>query len=271
MKRSLALTLLLCLVWSATLFAAEGGGGEQPPPGGGKGYFNTLGMEFVLLPAGTFLMGSDKNFDNEAFPDEMPQHRVTLTQPFYLGRNEVTQGQWVALMEENPSKVKGRNLPVDMVSWVEVQEFIRRLNVKEKTRTYRLPTEAEWEYACRAGTTTSHYWGNRADEIGLYAWFEGNARGRVHPVGQLRPNAFGLYDMLGNVWELVQDAYGDQAYRKHAAKDPFYEESNANHVYRGGSWDSTSWYARCANRGGLSAEERLESVGFRLARSKVAK
>ncbi|MBF0153173.1 MAG: formylglycine-generating enzyme family protein [Magnetococcales bacterium] len=277
MKQSLFSIALLLSAWVATVLAEPPRATtlpgppktESPRPEAIKGYFNTLGMEFILLPAGTFVMGSDRNFDAEAFPDEAPSHRVTISKPFYLAKHEVTQAQWVALMENNPSKDKARDLPVDQVSWVEVQEFIRRLNIKEKTNTYRLPTEAEWEYACRAGTNTPHYWNSRSEDVGLYAWFDGNSHNRVHPVGQLLPNPFGLHDMLGNVWEFVQDAYHDQAYKKHAPVDPVYDESNANRVYRGGSWDGTSWYLRCANRGGISVEEHFESLGFRIARSRT--
>ncbi|MBF0175525.1 MAG: formylglycine-generating enzyme family protein [Magnetococcales bacterium] len=266
MKRFCCLTLFGWLVAAASVAAQPTGHGPVRTESV-KVYANRLGMEFVLIPSGTFMMGSDKNFDAEAFPDEMPQHRVTIGKPFYLGKYEVTQAQWVAVMQENPSKFRARDLPVDQVSWSDVQEFIRRLNIMEKTTTYRLPTEAEWEYACRAGSTTSRFWGNRVDEMSLYAWFDGDSRNEMHPVGQLRPNAFGLHDILGNIWEFVQDAYQEQAYKKHAPVDPLYEENNSNRVYRGGSWDGTSWYVRCANRGGISGEERRESLGFRVARS----
>ncbi|MBF0137842.1 MAG: formylglycine-generating enzyme family protein [Magnetococcus sp. DMHC-1] len=263
------LPAILCLLF----FPVATGWSESPGPDASqsrpiKTYINKLGMEFVLIPAGAFSMGSDRNFDAEAFPDETPAHRVTISKPFYLGKHEVTQAQWVALMQDNPSKFKAKNLPVDLVGWSDVQEFIRRLNLREKTTTYRLPTEAEWEYACRAKSETSRFWGNRSDDMGLYAWYDGNSRNEMHPVGQLRPNAFGLYDMLGNVWEFVQDAYHEQAYSKHAPVDPLFEGSNANRVYRGGSWDGTAWYVRCSNRGGISREERFESLGFRVARSR---
>jgi formylglycine-generating enzyme required for sulfatase activity len=136
-------------------------------------------------------------------------HTVRLTQPFYLGKHEVIQGPWQAVMGNNPGKSTGDpNRPVENVSWEDVQEFIRRLQVREGGAAYRLPTEAEWEYAARAGTTTRWGFGDDASQFGRYAWYEGNAGGQTHPVGQLQPNPWGLYDMHGNVWEWGQDWFG---------------------------------------------------------------
>jgi formylglycine-generating enzyme required for sulfatase activity len=120
--------------------------------GAEKIYANSIGMEFILIPSGSFMMGSNKSKDKDAYDSEMPQHRMTISKPFYLGKYEVTQAQWEAVMGNNPSKFKGRNNPVEMVSWDDVQEFIKRLNRKDGTNKYRLPTEAEWEYAAKAGT-----------------------------------------------------------------------------------------------------------------------
>ena len=152
-------------------------------------------MQFALIPAGEFPMGSASGGDNER-----PVHTVRISKPFYLGIHEVTQGQWETVMGNNPSKFKGdANRPVEMVSWEEVQKFIDKLNSKEGGTKYRLPTEAEWEYAARAGSATAYSFGDDSGQLGKYAWFEGNAGSTTHPVGKLQPNAWGLYDMHGNV------------------------------------------------------------------------
>ena len=134
-----------------------------------KTFTNSIGTEFILIPAGSFMMGADEN-DEEADDNEMPQHRVTLSQPFYLGKYPVTQAEWVAVMGNNPSENKGRNNPVESVSWNEVQTFISRLNKKEGTNKYRLPTEAEWEYAARAGTKSAYFFGDDVGQLEQYAW-----------------------------------------------------------------------------------------------------
>ena len=152
-----------------------------------------IGMELVYVPAGSFMMGSKK------LSNEMPVHEVTISKGFYMGRYEVTQEQWQKVMRTNPSSLEGDNLPVENVSWLDTQEFIRKLNEMNDGYTYRLPTEAEWEYACRAGTT-----GDYAGELGAMAWYGHNAS-QTHPVGQKQPNAFGLYDMHGNVSEWCED------------------------------------------------------------------
>jgi formylglycine-generating enzyme required for sulfatase activity len=166
-------------------------------------------MEFVLMPAGTFTMGSPAS-DPNAYDDEKPAHQVTISKPFYMGKYEVTQAQWKAVMgsENNPSYFKGDSLPVDHVSWRDVQEFIQKLNRREEQASgvfCRLPTEAEWEYAARAGTTTLYSFGDDAAELDDYAWYAGNADHTSYPVGQKKPNAWGLYDMHGNVSEWCQD------------------------------------------------------------------
>jgi formylglycine-generating enzyme required for sulfatase activity len=146
---------------------------------------NSIDMEFILIPAGEFLMGS-----NDGDNDEKPVHKVTISEPFYLGKYQVTQAQWEALMGNNPSYFKGdSNRPVEKISWNDAQEFIRKLNEKEGSSKYRLPTEAEWEYACRAGTTTAYSLGDDPRQLGEYAWYDENSKGETHPVGQLRPNA----------------------------------------------------------------------------------
>src|SRR4029434_679147 len=156
---------------------------------------NSLGMPFVLVPAGEFLMGSADGAD-----DERPVHTVRISQPFYLGQYAVTQAQLQAVMESNPSQFTGDpNRPVEQVSWEDVQEFIRRLHAREGGAAYRLPTEAEWEYAARAGSTTAYCFGDDPRQLREYAWYSENSGGQTHPVGQLKPSAWGLYDMHGNV------------------------------------------------------------------------
>src|SRR5712691_1367091 len=173
-------------------------------------------MEFVLIPAGEFMMSSNSGNSNEK-----PVHQVRISTPFYLGQYEVTQGQWQTVRGQNPSRLKGdAMLPVESVSWEEVQEFLRRLNAREGGPKYRLPTEAEWEYAARAGTTTAYSFGDSERQLGEYAWYFDNAGNKTHPVGQKKPNAWDLYDMQGNVWEWVQDWYMEGTYTSAAVTDP---------------------------------------------------
>ena len=222
-------------------------------------------MEFVLIPAGEFLMGSDKRKDPEARDEETPLHRVTISRPFYLGKYAVTQDQWEAVMESNPSKFKGRSNPVETVSWDEVQEFIRRLNIQEGNGCYRLPTEAEWEYACRGGTTGVYSFGDNAGSLGHYAWYADNSGEKPHPVGQKRPNAWGLYDMHGNVWEWVQDWYCRDYYSDSPSSDPRGLSSGSYRVRRGGCWYSVEKSCRSANRYYFTPDYRYDVLGFRLA------
>ena len=186
---------------------------------------NGIGMEFVLIPAGTFRMGGS---GLRADPSEKPRHEVTITRPFYIGKYEVTQGQWQAVMGSNPSFFDecGERCPVDSVSLIDAQGLAGRLNEMEGTDSYRLPTEAEWEYAARAGSEKDRY--GPVDEI---AWHLGNASDRTHPVGGKMPNAFGLHDTLGNVAEWVQDWFGP--YSKKPQTDPTGPESGRHSVVRG--------------------------------------
>ncbi|MDL2321828.1 formylglycine-generating enzyme family protein [Desulfosarcina sp. OttesenSCG-928-B08] len=231
-----------------------------------KTHTNSIGMEFVLIPAGSFKMGCNRDFEN-CHGGESPQHSVTISKPFYLGKYEVTQEQWVAVMGGNPSKFKGRSNPVEQVSWNDVQTFIRKLNEKEKTGKYRLPTEAEWEYAARAGSTSTYSFGDDADQIGRYAWYEGNSGEKTHPVGQKQPNNWGLYDMHGNVWEWCQDWYGENYYRNSSSSDPKGPSSGEYRVNRGGGWGNSAGFCRSALRSSSSPGDRSNSlgIGFRLA------
>jgi formylglycine-generating enzyme required for sulfatase activity len=177
-------------------------GGAKAEPSPGAVVKNSIGMEFAYAPAGSFQMGSDNGI-----PWQKPVHQVTLAKGFYMGRYEVTQAQWQKVMGNNPtfdsrSRSCGENCPVDNMSWDDTQEFIKKLNAMNDGYTYRLPSEAEWEYACRAGTT-----GDKSGDPDAIAWYDKNSGKTVHPVGQKQPNAWGLYDMYGNVFEWVMDNY----------------------------------------------------------------
>ena len=223
-----------------------------------------IGLEFVPIPAGQFRMGST---DHEAEIDEQPVHPVHISQPFYLGKYEVTQGQWQEVMGKSASYFKGDpNQPVENVSWNEVQTFIRKLNAKESGTRYRLPTEAEWEYAARAGSTTAYSFGDEPNQLAEYAWCRQLKHNKTYRVGQLKPNAWGLYDMHGNVWEWVQDTYDGTYYQRSPATDPPDPASSASRVTRGGSWSSDARTCRSASRLELSPDYRGHDLGFRLVR-----
>jgi len=233
--------------------------GQQTRPGGApRPFTNSIGMEFVTIEPGTFKMGSDSG---EA--DEKPVHEVTLSKGFYLQTTEVTQAQWLAVMGSNPSFFEGPDRPVENVSWEEVQEFLGKLNAREKDTRYRLPTEAEWEYACRAGGQEPE----AAPSLGEVAWWDVNSAGGTHPVGQKKPNAWGLYDMRGNVWEYVQDWYG--GYPAELTVDPQGQPSGITRVLRGGAWCTIyASHFRCAYRNYMRPSDSDLSRGFRCARSR---
>jgi formylglycine-generating enzyme required for sulfatase activity len=232
-----------------------------------KTYTNSIGMAFVLIPSGSFMMGSDKAKDSDAENNEMPQHRVTISKPFYMGKYEVTQEQWEAVMGRNRSGYGSDNNPVENVSWDEVQEFIRELNQKEGINRYRLPTEAEWEYAARAGSETRYSFGDDRVQLGRYAWYSYSFGSGTRPVGQRQPNAWGLYDVHGNVLEWVSDWYDADYYLKSSSIDPYGPSSGSYRVIRGGSWFSKAGYCRSAYRGIYSPDYRDYYLGFRLALS----
>ncbi|MDR1920387.1 MAG: formylglycine-generating enzyme family protein [Candidatus Adiutrix sp.] len=253
--------LILSLVMGAAAALAEGT------------HVNSIGMEFVLIPAGSFVMGAPES-ESKAWaslpgrPDrDVLPHQVTISQPFYLGKYEVTQGQWAAVMGDNPSRYRfeGENNPVENVSWDDIQVFIQKLNQKDGTDRYRLPTEAEWEYAARAGTTSAYSFGDDDSELGRYAWHQGNARATTHPVGQKEPNAWGLYDMYGNVWELTADWYGANYYADSPASDPRGPSSGTDRVHRGGSFVSAAAQCRSAYRLPCPPGTYNSNFGFRLA------
>ncbi len=240
--------------------------------GGGAGtkLRNDFGMEFVYIPPGSFEMGSPSN-EPERFDNEK-QHQVTLTNGFYMQTTEVTQGQWESVMGSNPSYFKncGRNCPVEQVSWEDVQEFVRKLNGRDGKNSYRLPTEAEWEYAARAGTTTPFAFGDclstgQANYDGnnpMPGCSKGEYRQTTVPADSFSPNKWGLYNMHGNVWEWCQDWYGD--YPSGSVTDPKGPGSSSARVFRGGSWGSLAGYCRSALRNYRVPSNRHGHVGFRL-------
>ncbi|WP_231849028.1 formylglycine-generating enzyme family protein [Paramagnetospirillum magneticum] len=223
--------------------------------------------EMVIIPPGSFVMGSPES-EMDRNSDEGPQHRVTIPAPFALGKTEVTQAEWEAVMGSNPGKFRGANRPVERVSWNDVHVFIGKLNAKTGKR-YRLPSEAEWEYAARAGTTTVYSWG---DHIG-----KGNANcddcgsqwdnRETAPVGSFRPNRFGLYDMQGNVWEWVQDCEHDNYSGAPGNGSAWAGSTSCNRVVRGGSWADDPRLLRSALRSDLAPDFRDYDLGFRLART----
>ena len=233
---------------------------EPPPDPRAKTWTNSIGMEFVLIPAGTFMMGLPDS-DPDSARDEKPAHQVTLSQAFYLGKYPVTQAQWEAVMGTNPSRFKGAGRPVERVSWNDVQAFMQKLNEREGVDHYRLPTEAQWEYACRAGSSTRYHFGDDAARLGDYAWYDENSDDQTHPVGQKQPNAWGLYDMHGNVWEWVQDWYA--GYTANPMTDPIGPTSGAVRVLRGGFWSDPARFMRAGGRYADDAVDCLGAMGFR--------
>ena len=228
---------------------------------------DSIGMKFKLIPAGTFTMGDASGED-----DETP-HEVTLTKPFKMGIHEVTQAQYEQVMGVNPSGFKGADNPVEMVSWDDAVEFCRRLSElpaeKAAGNVYRLPTEAEWEYACRAGTTTKYSFGDDESELGDYAWYGVNSDQKTHPVGSKKPNAWGLYDMHGNVFEWCQDRYGD--YPSGSVTDPTGPAVGSFRVSRGGSWLYSAGSCRSAYRGRDYPSDCSLNLGFRVSLSPSGK
>ncbi len=241
-------------------------------------------LTMVLVPPGEFLMGSTEEeqsrFLEEAkaandqsgmdrIPKEGPQDRVRITRPFYLGKHEVTQAQWQTMMGKNPSRFRGNPAnPVEQVNWDDADTFVVNMNAMASTHQlqFSLPTEAQWECACRAGTTTIWHSGNRAEDLRQYSWFQTSSGGETHPVGQLNPNAFGLFDLHGNVFEWCRDWSARDYYARSPLNDPEGPLRGSDRVRRGGSWARSAARCRSAARGNLRAPGiRYSLVGFRVA------
>ena len=221
-------------------------------------------MKLVLIPSGKFPMGSPAG-EKDRFSDEGPQRRVTISKPFHMGVHEVTQDQYAAVMGKNPSKFSGLMNPVEQVSWEAAVEFCRRL-AKTTGWAVRLPTEAEWEYACRAGSKTRFSFGDGDRDLGSHAWYSENSDKKTHPVSKKKPNAWGLYDMHGNVYEWCSDWHA-KSYAGLKTTDPQGPGSGKYRVLRGGAWHNIPQYCRSAYRGRLTPGARLSSIGFRVVMS----
>ena len=226
-----------------------------------KALLQTIVNNMVRVDGGTFTMGATKEQDSDIYDDEKPSHQVTLSS-FSIGKYEVTQEEWETVMGSNPSKFKGAKRPVENVSWEDCQEFLRKLNQLTGKR-FRLPTEAEWEYAARGGNRSRGHKYAGSDNLGSVAWYEDNCGNETHPVGQKSANELGLYDMSGNVWEWCQDWYG--SYSGNAQTNPTGAISGSRRVYRGGGWICNARLCRSTGRSYFTPSFRDFSLGLRLA------
>ena len=224
---------------------------------------NGISIDMVRVEAGTFTMGATSEME-DPYDWEKPTHQVTLTNDYYIGKYEVTQALWKAVMGNNPSNFKGDNLPVEKVSWDDCQEFINKLN-RITGKTFRLPTEAEWEYAARGGKKSRGYQYSGSNNISDVAWYSDNSGNMTNDVGSKQANELGIYDMTGNVWEWCQDRYG--RYDSFSQVNPTGANSGSDRVYRGGSWSYTARYCRSSFRLRITSGYRRSFLGFRLVLS----
>jgi len=275
MKKTILLSLIFCCIVSFQADAQKAG----------FAFSNSINLKFAYIPSGTFQMGSP--LTESGRDDDESQHQVTISRDFYISTTEINQEQFQKIMGYNPSEYKnlGKNYPVDQVSWNECQKFVQKLNQKEKTTTYRLPTEAEWEYACRAGTSTAFASGaitgtscQLFEKLDKIAWYCGNSDHIPHPVAQKEPNPWGIYDMHGNVQEWCLDScQGLHAWSRRAVAvtdtyadnitDPISTKGNLR-IFRGGSWNQSSKYARSADRNYYSPKTKRNYLGFRIVKEK---
>ncbi|MDR1848379.1 MAG: formylglycine-generating enzyme family protein [Bacteroidales bacterium] len=222
---------------------------------------NGVSFKMVAVEAGSFTMGTD---DTSYFYYQYcsPAHQVTLTNDYWIGETEVTQELWQAVMGSNPSYFQGTNLPVETVSWNEVQVFIQKLN-QMTGKTFRLPTEAEWEFAARGGNQSHNYLYSGSNDIYAVAWYIDNSNQTTHPVKRKAANELGLYDMTGNVWEWVNDWWS--YYTSNSQTNPQGPTTGSSRVFRGGSWGNYSFYCRVDYRYFITHGSRYSNIGFRLA------
>ncbi len=222
-------------------------------------------LELVHIPAGEFMMGSPAT-EKGRYDDEGPQHKVKIARPFAMGKYPITQAQYEAIMGKNPSHFKGAQRPVETVSWDECNEFRKRLSERLGVE-FKLPSEAQWEYACRAGTTTAYSFGDEASQLGNYAWYTENSGEKTHPVGEKKPNAWGLYDMHGNVWEWCEDLWHSNYEGAPTDGSAWMSGGTSDErPLRGGSWGDYGDWLRCATRYGDDSTNGLSSRGLRLSR-----
>ena len=267
-KRWVMIGLICCLVAN---FVYTAQAQVKPPTAGQEWHDPVSGIDFVWIPEGCFRMGCVSGID--CHDDEKPVHQVCFDEGFWMGKYEVTQEQWQRVMKKNPSYFNEqqvgkntRNYPVEQVSWNDVQQFIQKLNEQTGDIRYRLPSEAEWEYAARAGTETAYSFGNKERESGEYAWCgESLTKGKTHPVGQLKPNGWGLHDMQGNVREWCAEPWHDD-YAEAPTDGSVWESGGSTEyrVLRGGSWCLFCWLSRCAGRFMEFPAIRLNDHGFRV-------
>ncbi|RKZ08386.1 formylglycine-generating enzyme family protein [Candidatus Fermentibacteria bacterium] len=250
------MTVVVCFVCSLLLLISCG----QPYSAAGI----PSGMEFVTIPQGSFMMGSPPD-EQGRYSDESPLHEVTISYTFEMLSTEVSQAMWEEVMGSNPSAFVSPGHPVESVSWDDCQDFIAQLNLLDHEYTYRLPSEAEYEYACRTGTTARFYSGDEDEDLDLIGWFSGNSGGAVYDCGLKAPNAWGLYDISGNVWEWCEDYYNDNYNGAPVDGSPWLEGGPAR-VSRGGSSGSPARRCRSAARDECSQSLRYFYLGFRVVR-----
>ena len=253
-----ALFLIIILLYGSTA------AGQQL-----KSITNSIGMKLVLIHAGSFAMGSQIGTPGRSEAESL--HEVTISNSYYIGACEVTQEHYEGVVGHNPSRFRGRQLPVEMVNWLDAISFCKKLSeLPEENaagREYRLPTESEWEYSCRARSGAAYSFGDAAELLGDYSWFDGNAERQTHPVGQKRANRWGLYDMHGNVCEWCQDWY--EFYPSIKEIDPTGPIGGSLRVRRGGSWRHDAKFCGAAYRYASEPQSRSPDCGFRVALSRI--
>lgn len=267
--RTVSLIVLSLSIANCVVFAQAGSPDEPNAPSEQNLFIPDLGIECIYVKAGTFRMGSAESGPN----DEKPVHQVTISRDYWMSACEITQAQWRALMGTDPSKYKGDKLPVEMISWHEVNEFCSKLTQRERKASrlpegyvYRLPTEAEWEYAARGGIKSKGFIYPGSNDPEEVAWHHPNSMDETHPVATKYPNELGLYDMAGNVWEWCLDFYTPDYYAKSPKENPL-NRDNGDKIYRvcrGGSWGLYPTHCRSTNRGGGTPTGRFYSYGFRV-------